>query len=171
MGIRGLDKFLGDQEIKVVELSIGSTLLVDGISWFFWLIHSRIEFHNGFGGLYSLFDSLIREQICELSLNLQLVFFFDAGQSRLKNALRMERNMKIADKWAQFEYICMNKMKIDESVKLPLPELYIHQLQVTLMEMNIGVVYCVEETHMEMAIMCNRMRMSGNSCFCYGNDR
>lgn len=175
MGIKYLAKFVDESVDECTftdNIEAGSTLVVDGSGFVFYILSTltRLEIETGSG--YESLCKLIHAHLCLLKfqLNMNLIFYMDGSATQYKNSTLEKRRMQREERWLKLYNFCTNRSKCDIR-DLPTPPLVMSQLQHYLKHFRIPVVKCDGEADSAIASKCKELNISGKPAYCYAQDR
>lgn len=157
----------------------GSTLLVDGSSFMFFLMNmvSREDgelIDRRYGGSYEEFRRIIRRE-CTLLLEagFKLVVFFDGKSSKFKDQVAQTRVTTGSSNWTHFYEVIQYQHTVIEQDSLPLPPLTRIFFELVLRQDfadTIELVHCHGEADVDLGLQCVRRSREG-PCYIYSQDR
>ena len=175
MGIRGLKRYLAlKYKAESEALSDGSSLMIDGLGWLFYVIDNIANTEKQFGGTYSTLIDVMSSEIRGLrAMGLELIFFIDGDSSRMKDATAEKRRCQREEKWLALYHATLDDTdgRVVQS-GLPSPPLSVDVLDFVLSSLGVKTVVCSFEADQDLAIACQKgnLNSGGPRCYCYGSD-
>lgn len=168
----------------------GSTLLLDGNSFVWYLCDQVTYYHNSiknerrYGGHYVALDEMAKRELHRLQndFGLTVIVFLDGPQSYFKGDFSAKRRKLNLDTWYKFHRLLHGSTSI-ELDDLPIPLLAVEQFQQTLAEINnspteksIRIIQSKFEATKDMAVACvkgnknNEANGSSKRLYCCSGD-
>lgn len=164
-----LEKVVGD----------GSTLLVDGSSYMFYLMNmvSRDDgelIDRRYGGSYEEFRRIIRREFITLiNLGFKVEVFFDGKSSKFKEEILNNRGVQGTSNWENFNKVVQCQHTVIDQDALPLPPLTRLAFELVLRQDfadTVKLVHCRGEADIDLGLECEKLNRKG-ACYVYSQDR
>lgn len=157
----------------------GSTLLVDGSSFMFFLMNmvSRGDgelIDRRYGGSYEEFRRIIRREFSYLlALGFKIVVFFDGRSSKFKEEIQRDREAQGTSNWEHFYDVVQYQYTVIDQDTLPLPPFTRMFFELVLRQEfadTVQLVHCSGEADVDLGIQCAQ-RGQQSACYIYSQDR
>ena len=155
MGIRGLAAWLEEHAAavnNVQTLTRGGLLLIDGCGFAYHLLH-QLPATARLSDYTAIHDATILAVAALRACGLSLRVYIDGRATRLKRRTLEHRRLQRADCWEGLMAACLDGRHIAAS-EYPEPMLLQQQVEASLVEASVPIVYCEGEADAELARDC-----------------